>query len=40
MTQRHKEADLEENLRAALTSTDDDEVRFHIRTALQLAADE
>jgi len=40
MSQRHKETDLETNLQAALSSTDDDEVRFHIRTALQLAVEE
>lgn len=40
MSQRHKETELESNLRAALAETDDNEVRFHIRTALQLAADE
>jgi hypothetical protein len=40
MSQRQREDDLAENLRRALAQTDDDEVRFHIRTALQLTADE
>jgi len=40
MSQRHKNGELEANLERALAQTDDDEVRFHIRTALQLAADE
>jgi hypothetical protein len=40
MSQRSKKGDLEASLERALSETDDDEVRFHIRTALQLAAEE
>lgn len=40
MSQRPKSGELEASLERALSQTDDDEVRFHIRTALQLAAEE
>jgi len=36
MAQRHEPDELETSLERALASTDDNEVRFHIRTALQL----
>jgi hypothetical protein len=37
MEQRSKESDLEVALSEALSSTDDPEVRYHIREALQHA---
>jgi len=40
MTQLSTNGDLEASLERALSETDDDEVRFHIRTALQLTAEE
>jgi hypothetical protein len=40
MSQQRTEDSLEANLERALGQTDDDEVRFHIRTALQLTAEE
>lgn len=40
MSQRPKTGELEASLERALSQTDDEEVRFHIRTALQLTAEE